>query len=107
LPLRAVGTVGGTNLGSHCENIGMISPVETDIEHTDLDSDDDDNEPTTGVFVSIVTADGMRYSAHVAYVGTPDCPQLAEMILRAAKGAGSTYSPDLGRCIRIRIKGSR
>jgi hypothetical protein len=77
-----------------------MGPVETDIEHVDLDTDDGEPEPTTGVYVTIVTADGMRYSGHTACVGEPDLSQLALMVRRAAQGAGATHSPELGKLLR-------
>ena len=77
-----------------------MGPVETDIEHIDLDTDDGDDEPTTAVQVSIVTVEGMRYAGYVACEGTPDVSQLALMIRKAAQGAGATHSPELGKLLR-------
>ena len=75
--------------------------VEIDLEHVDLDVDEEGpDEPETSVFVSIVTADGMRYCGTVNVVGAPDPGTLAQMVRRAAVGAASAHSPDVGRLVR-------
>ncbi|GAA0897792.1 hypothetical protein [Pseudonocardia zijingensis] len=73
--------------------------VETDIDHTDLDDDGDEDTPETMVFVSIHMPDGMRYSGTVACEGTPSTPRLAEMLRQATEGAAATHSPQLGRLL--------
>jgi hypothetical protein len=80
--------------------------IETDVEHTDLDTDDDD-APMTMVYVAVCMPDGMRYTGTVACVGTPGEPELAEMIRQAAEGAGATHSPRLGRLVAARHAGGR
>ena len=80
-----------------------MTAVELDIEHTDLDDDgDDEDTPMTLVFVSICMPDGMRYTAQVACdAADPTQAQLAEMLVKAAQGAGQTHSPQLGRILEL------
>lgn len=78
----------------------VLCPVDTDIEYVDPESDEEDNAPTTGVFVSIVTLDGMRYSGHVGYCGNPAPEVLARMVMSAGIGAGATHSPELADLLR-------
>jgi hypothetical protein len=75
--------------------------IETDVEHADLDTDDDDT-PMTMVYVAVCMPDGMRYTGTVCRDGTADEFELAEMILNAAAGAGATHSPRLGRLVADR-----
>ena len=81
--------------------------VETDIEHTDLDDDGDEDTPETMVYVVIAMADGMRFTGTVCCEGTPTPPALADMIRKAAEGAGATHSPQLGRLVAARYAGGR
>jgi hypothetical protein len=72
-----------------------------DIEHVDLDEDDAAPDvPTTGVYVSLVPADGMRYSVSVYVEGTPTAVELAEMIQRASVAAAAAHSPELLNAVR-------
>lgn len=76
--------------------------VDLDIEHTDLDGDED--EPSTALYVSIVTADGMRYSGSLGRDGdNPDPDVLADMMVRATLGAAHAHSPALGAALARRL----
>jgi hypothetical protein len=76
--------------------------VETDVEHADLDDDGDEDSPMTLVFVSICMPDGMRYTGQVACDAADPTPaQLAEMLIKAAQGAGQMHSPQLGRMLEL------
>jgi hypothetical protein len=73
--------------------------LRVDIEHDDLDPAEPE-APTTGVYVSVIPADGMRYSASVYVEGAPDADQLAEMIQRASVAAAAAHSPELLNAVR-------
>jgi hypothetical protein len=77
----------------------MSGDLTVDIDHVDLDPDDP-AEPMTGVYVSLVPADGMRYSTSVYVEGTPTAEQLAEMISRATVAAAAAHSPELLAAVR-------
>lgn len=78
-----------------------MDELEIEIEHRDLDvdlggdGDDGDESPLTAVYVTIATADGMRYSAYVACEGDPGTARLASMVVQTAQGAAGAHSPGL------------
>lgn len=75
--------------------------LTVDIEHVDLDGvEGEPDAPVTGVYVSVVPADGMRYSTSVYVEGTPTAAQLAEMIQRATIAAAAAHSPELLDAVR-------
>lgn len=80
-----------------------MNDVDIDIEHVDLDTPDDegDDEPATAIYVSILTADGMRYSSSVSRDGDPTIDELADMVAKSVVGAAAAHSPDLRRALRV------
>lgn len=80
-----------------------MNDVDIDIEHVDLDTPDDDgdDEPATAIYLTIMTADGMRYSASVSRDGDPSIGELADMVVKTVTGATSTHSPDLRAALMV------
>jgi len=74
--------------------------LRVDIEHVDLDDVSEPDALITGVYVSLVPADGMRYSASVYIEGEPTAVELAEMIQRASVAAAAAHSPELLDAVR-------
>lgn len=81
----------------------MNDLADIDIEHVDLDTPDDDGDdtPSTAIYVSILTTDGMRYSASVSRDGDLTVDELADMVARSVTGATAAHSPELRRALRV------
>lgn len=77
--------------------------TDVGLEHVDLDADDPE-EPVTMVHVSVVCADGMRYTGTVACEGTPSGRALAGMVLDAVAGAARAHSPELAGYVAARVR---
>lgn len=76
--------------------------LTVDIEHVDFDTveGDSDGPAMTGVYVSLVPPDGMRYSTSVYVEGETTPEQFAEMIQRATIAAAAAHSPELLNAVR-------
>jgi len=85
-----------------------VNDVDVDIEHIDLDPDDDgDDQPCTTVFVSVLTADGMRYTANSQQDGNLEAPAVVDMIAKTALGAARMHSVTAEVLLSDRLRGRR
>jgi hypothetical protein len=72
--------------------------VRTDVEvSSDELEPETEDVPTTGVYVSIMPASGMRYTASAYVEGDPDLDQMVELLRAAMAGAAGAHSPELHR----------
>lgn len=78
--------------------VGQLT-LEVD-ENSEPDDDQTEIVPLTGVYVSLLPADGMRYTASVYVEGEASPDQLAEMIRRATVATAAAHSPDLLDVVR-------
>lgn len=75
-----------------------MTDAQVEITHDGLEPEGED-VPTTGVYVSIFTATGMRYGASSYVEGEATTDQLVELVRGATDGAAAAYSPELHRRI--------
>ncbi len=83
------------------ETDGARGPGElrVDIEHDDVDPPEPD-APTTGIYVSLLPPDGMRFSGSIYVDGEATPEQVAEMLRRATVAVAAAHSPQLLHAVR-------
>ena len=79
--------------------------LETTVSSDDLDDPPEQDTPITGVYVTIMPPDGMRYSTTAFVEGTATAEQVAEMLQAATSGAAEAYAPRLREQLAARWAG--